>query len=105
LLALLEGLSLALHWCNQPLMVETDCLEIVKLIKNNDVDQSVYTTIIEEIRTVLKVRQSCITHVKRCQNTSSHFMANFGRTNARTALWLASGPEDLASTCHRVCTS
>jgi hypothetical protein len=44
--ALLDGLSLALYWCKKLLMVETDCLEIVKLINNNEVDRSVYTTMI-----------------------------------------------------------
>jgi hypothetical protein len=47
-------------------MIEIDYLAIVKLIKNNEVDLSFYTTTTEEIKTLIKVRQSCITHVKRC---------------------------------------
>ena len=86
--ALLQGISLALSWCNQPLMIEVDCLEMVKILNNKETDRSVYSTMIEEIKTVMKVRQTCITHIKRCQNTSSHFMANYARTNAHTAVWL-----------------
>jgi hypothetical protein len=43
-----------------------------------------------EIKTLMKVRQTCIAHIKRCQNNSSHFLANYVRTNAHTALLFAS---------------
>ena len=98
-----EGLLLALHWCNNPLIIETDCLEIVGLLNNKEMDRSPYAMMIEEIKTLLKVRQACITHVKRCQNTCSHFLANYARTSSRTAMWFASGPEGLPSLCHRDC--
>ena len=86
-------------------MIEVDCLEIVKMVNNKEVDRSVYSMTIEEIKTLMKFRQTCITHIKRCQNTSSHFMANYARTNTHTAVWLASGPEGLLSTCCRDCNS
>jgi hypothetical protein len=89
--ALQEGLSLALHWSNLPLIIEIDCLEIVKILKNKEIDRSTYTMEIEEIKNLLKVRQTCITHVKRCQNDSSHFLANYARTNSQTAVLFASG--------------
>jgi hypothetical protein len=31
--ALMEGLSLVLQWCNLPLIIETDCLEVVSTVK------------------------------------------------------------------------
>ncbi|CAM0907844.1 unnamed protein product [Alopecurus aequalis] len=101
--AVMEGLSLALQWCNQPLIIETDCLEILKLLHTVEVDRSAYMATVEEIKSLMNVRQVCITHVKRCQNTSSHFMANLGRTTGQTAVWLASGPEGLANTCQSTC--
>jgi aspartate carbamoyltransferase regulatory subunit len=58
-------------------LIEVDCLEIINLVNNKEVDHSVFSTMIEDIKTVLKVRQTCITHAKRYQNTRSHFMANF----------------------------
>jgi hypothetical protein len=101
LYALKEGISLALHWCNKPLIIETDCLEMVSMIKNSDTDRSAHAMVIEEIKALLKVRQACITHVKRCQNNSSHYLANYARTSSRTAIWLASSPEGLSSICQR----
>jgi len=102
--SLLEGISLALHWCNQPLQIEVDCLEMIKMLENKEADRSVYSTTIEEIKILMKIRQTCITHISRSQNSSSHFMANYARANSHTAVWLASGPEGLLSTC-QVCNS
>jgi ribonuclease HI len=65
LLAVLEGVSLALHWCNSPLDIEVDCLEIVKALNQEEMDRSAYSSLIEELKTLLKVRQTCITHVRR----------------------------------------
>jgi hypothetical protein len=58
--ALLDGISLSLHWCNHPLLIEVDCLEIIKLVNNKEVDRSVYLTTIENIKTLMKVRQTCV---------------------------------------------
>jgi hypothetical protein len=101
--AVREGLVLALHWCNDPLIVELDCLELVVMLQNEEIDRSVYSSVIEEIKTLLKVRQTCVTHVKRCQNNSSHFLADYARTQECTAVWLSSGPEGLMSICHDDC--
>jgi hypothetical protein len=101
--AVLEGLSLALQWCNLPLIIEVDCSEVLSLLNNEEVDRSIYTSVIEEIKALLKVRQACVTQVKRCQNSCSDFLAKFARTNSRTAVWLASGPEGLESICHTDC--
>jgi hypothetical protein len=101
--AMLEGLSLALHWCNQPLVIEADCLELINLLKKEELDRSVYSTTIEEIKYLLKIRPTCVTHVSRIQNTSSHFMANYARTSNHTAVWLSSGPEGLADICDTDC--
>jgi ribonuclease HI len=99
LCAVREGLSLAMQWCNQPLILETDCLEIVKMIRNEDIDRSVYTTLVEDIKSLRKDRHFCFTHIKRVQNISSHFMANYARLNRHTELWHLSGPEGLRDTC------
>lgn len=62
--AVFKGVSLALQWCNAPLIIETDCLEIVNILNREEVDRSAYISIIEEIKTLFKVRQTqtCTTH-------------------------------------------
>jgi hypothetical protein len=80
-----EGPVLALDWCTQLLILEMDCLEIVKLLQNKNMDPSVYTFMIEEVKSSSKDRQTCIIHVKRAQNIISHLLANFARINDRTS--------------------
>jgi hypothetical protein len=59
--AVLEGVLLALHWFNKPLVIEMDCLEILNILKKDEVDWSAYSSIIEEIKTLIKGRHP---HVK-----------------------------------------
>jgi hypothetical protein len=54
-------------------------------------DRSVYSTIIEEIKTLIKIRKTCVTYVSRSQNTSSYFMANYARTRNHKEVRLSSG--------------
>jgi hypothetical protein len=65
-------------------IIETDFLEIVKLVGNSKLDYSVYPTVIEDIKALMKVRHVCITHVKKCQYISSYYLANYARTNGHT---------------------
>lgn len=46
--AVLEGLSLALHRCT--LIIEVDSSEVSSLLNNEEVERSVYTSVIEEIK-------------------------------------------------------
>jgi hypothetical protein len=71
--AIMEGLSLGLNWCNLPILIGTDCLEMVTMLKSEDVDRSVHAPMIEEIKSLLKVRQTYINHVNHSQNSCSHF--------------------------------
>jgi lantibiotic modifying enzyme len=87
-----------MQWCNQPLILETGCLAIVKMLRNEDVDQSVYMTLVEDIKSLLKNRQICFTNIKRIWNISSHFMANYSRLNMHTEVWHFSDPDGLAYT-------
>jgi hypothetical protein len=73
------------------------------MLQQDGVDRSAYSAIVEEIKTLLKVRQTCITHVKRSQNSNSYFLADYARINASTGFWLVSSPEGLASICYDDC--
>lgn len=92
LLAIKEGLMLALQWSQLAIAVETDCLQAVNMPKKRNLDRSRYCFIVHEISLLMEQRKSCITHIRRTRNDVSHFMANYGRTSGRTAVWLGSGP-------------
>lgn len=103
LAAVREGVSLALQWCNTPVIIEVDCLQLVNWVQQKDQDLSGYRTLIEEIKKLMKSRQTCITRISRNQNTISHFLANYARRSGCTAVWLCSGPEDVEDRCLADC--
>jgi hypothetical protein len=56
ILAIEEGLNLALHWTNQNLVIEIDCVEVVHLISGSTANTSVYAFRISEVREMLRER-------------------------------------------------
>jgi hypothetical protein len=71
--AIREGLALAIHWCNNPLLIEVDCVEIVLILRKGEVDRSVFNPTVEETNALLKAHPSCVTHINRFQSMCSHF--------------------------------
>lgn len=98
-----EGIALALNWCSGPFHIEVDCLDIVRCVQHKDHDLSEHMTVIEEIKSLLNSCQTCITHVKRNQNSISHFLANYARPSGHTAVLVCSGPEDVENLCLADC--
>ena len=105
LLALKEGILLALQWSNLPIDVESDCLEAVKMIKGGGENKSKYVFIVRDIITALGERNSCITHTRRTCNNFSHALANFGRMHRRTIVWLGSRPDEIMELIERECNT
>lgn len=95
LCACMEGLSLAIQRTDLPIVVELDSLEAVSLISGAEVDRSVYASIVKEIKHLMSLRQTCITHVSRSQNKASDMLASFARTHGRTMTWLGAGPSEV----------
>ncbi|KAM3208041.1 hypothetical protein ACQJBY_063004 [Aegilops geniculata] len=93
ILAIQEGLMLALQWSSLPIYIESDSLEAVNMVKSEDTNRSKYAFLIRKIKDSMSERSSCITHIHRSCNNSSHVLANFGRTQGRIAVWLGSGPD------------
>ena len=103
LLALREGISLAIQWSMLPLDIESDCLQAVQMIVGGSSINSKFSFIVKEIISFMEERSSCITHSRRCCNLASHSLANFGRTQHRTVVWLGSGSEVVRDIVEREC--
>uniref|UniRef100_A0A453AW05 Reverse transcriptase zinc-binding domain-containing protein n=1 Tax=Aegilops tauschii subsp. strangulata TaxID=200361 RepID=A0A453AW05_AEGTS len=103
LLALREGISLAILWSMLPLDIESDCLQAVQMIVGGSSNKSKFAFIVKEIIGIMEERSSCITHSRRCCNLASHSLANFGRTQRRPVVWLGSGPEVVRDIIEREC--
>ncbi|XBI99227.1 hypothetical protein VPH35_019342 [Triticum aestivum] len=92
LTACMEGLSLSLQRSEAPIAMEMDSLMAVSMIQGEGVDRSVYASIVNEIKYLRTLRETCITHVSRSQNKASDCLAKFARVSQRTVTWLRSGP-------------
>ena len=64
---------------------------------------SKFSFMIREIKQSMGERDTSITHIRRNGNCASHVLANFGRTQGRTMVWLGSGPEDVLDIVLRDC--
>uniref|UniRef100_A0A453SWV1 RNase H type-1 domain-containing protein n=2 Tax=Aegilops tauschii subsp. strangulata TaxID=200361 RepID=A0A453SWV1_AEGTS len=92
LCACMEGLSFAIQRSVLRIMIEMDSIVAVKLIQAQEVDRSVYAPLTKEIRYLMCLRDSCITHINRSQNKVSDSLAKFARLEGRTMTWIGSGP-------------
>lgn len=71
-------------------------MEAVKLITSSVENRSANLMMVQAINEILKGdRKFLVKHIRREQNYVSHFFANFGRINRRTAVWLRSGPDEV----------
>jgi ribonuclease HI len=74
-----EGLRLALQLTTKPIIVETDCSNLIMAATGKSQLSS--------------TRQISFVKADRLQNRVSHGLANFARSEARTMVWLGSGPD------------
>ena len=88
-----EGLQLALHRTNMPILVELDCSEAVSMLSARSVNHSQVRALVEEIRGIVAIesREISFSHISRSQNNGSHALAAYGRSTPRTVFWLRSG--------------
>lgn len=97
LCACMEGLSFAIQRSDLSIIVEMDSIVAVKLIHARDLDRSVYSLIVREIKYLMGLCDSCITHVNRTQNKVSDSLARFARMEGRTMTWVGSATYDAMS--------
>ena len=65
------------------------------MISCDVVDRSIYAFIVKEIKYLLSLRQTCISHIVRSQNKASDILAVFARSQGRTMTWLGAGPVEV----------
>jgi hypothetical protein len=76
MLALLLGVKVAYNRSLVPLIVESDCLDLVQAITSNSLDSSELGFLIEDIRQDLQTASAAsIHHVRRSANNVAHLLA------------------------------
>jgi hypothetical protein len=97
LMAIEEGLKLALQWSNLEFSLETDCLEALELIKERTPNLSAYAFRVNVIRDLIRERNTYIAKIGRVANGVGHSLARMGRVQKRTAFWLANCPAEVVA--------
>uniref|UniRef100_A0ACD5Z5K1 Uncharacterized protein n=1 Tax=Avena sativa TaxID=4498 RepID=A0ACD5Z5K1_AVESA len=105
LCAIMEGVALALEWSQDQILIETDSTEIVRLLSGKEQDLSTLGHLVMEARSLISDRIAGICKIPRSQNVASHLLAQFGRLNNHTAVWLGSGPESILDSLIRDCNN
>ena len=88
-----EGLELALHQSNLPILVELDSAKAVSMITTHEMDRSSHRALVVEIRRLAgsDAREISFTICSRQQNMFSHELAAYGRSTPRTTVLLTAG--------------
>lgn len=94
ILAIEEGIRLALHWTPQPFTLESDCADALKLIDDKTPNTSAYAFKVAAIRQLLKEQDICAHKIRRDANGVGHALARIGRVQDRTEVWLRNLPEE-----------
>jgi ribonuclease HI len=100
-----EGIKLALNWSNEPIILELDCLEAVKMIQATQRDSSSLVHLVTSIKVSLEERDFQIKKIDRKQNGASHILAHMGRSANQTQFWIKSCPEKVQSCVDNDCKS
>ena len=94
LCACMEGLSFAIQRSDLPIVIEMDSMVAISMIQDRELDRSVYSSLVMEIRHLRGLQHTCITHINRTQNKVSDNLASFARVERRTMTWVGSGPPE-----------
>ena len=72
--ACMEGLSMDIHWTEHPVCIEMDSLIAVNMLKDKDIDRSIYASLVAEIKYLKSLRTtSSSAHINHGQNLVSDF--------------------------------
>jgi hypothetical protein len=94
--ACLEGLELSLQYSHLPIVIESDCLQLISTVQENQPDRSLLMHLFSEIKRLSSLDRVCkFVKVDRSQVRVSHCLANFARAEYQSNVWLGSGPESM----------
>jgi hypothetical protein len=94
LLACSEGLELAIQHSQLPIIIDSDCSELVSALKNPSQDHSSFLHTISGIKILASNDRVCnFVKVDRGQVRVSHCLANWARTQCQTLFSFGSGPD------------
>jgi ribonuclease HI len=104
--ACFEGVSKALEGSAESIIIETDCLELIHLIKAGSRDSSSLGHLVADLKDLLSSSQIIeVKKIHRDQNSASHEHARFGMLQDRTDVWFGTALVPLLSRILRDCNN
>jgi ribonuclease HI len=103
--AMEEGLKLALLWTCEAIVLESDCSVALDLIRVGSANNSVYAFKVSSIRELVQERGILCAKIGRETNSVAHGLAQLGRINGRTDVWLRDYPPDIHEAITNDCNS
>jgi ribonuclease HI len=103
IMAIQEGVRLALQWSNTRFTVESDCSFAVDLINGAGPNISVHAFRINDVRELLRERNSKLVKISRFANCASHELAKLARLQGTTRYWHKDLPLEVASVVSTDC--
>jgi ribonuclease HI len=101
-LAVVEGLQIAVTHTDRPILLESDCLELISMMKEVGVNRSSLATTINEAKRLWSEAIGCnISHISREANEVSHILARLGCKSLCTNTWDRAGPDIISSACNQ----
>lgn len=102
-----EGVNLSAEWVKQPLILETDCANLVCLLKNQGTDRSKLCHTLHSIKSLLAVLPDFrIQKTRRECNSVAHNLAKLAMRTNHSAVWRLQAPscilEALANDCNYI---
>jgi hypothetical protein len=96
--ACLEGSRLAVEWIKLPILIESDCAELVKALGTGGGRWSRWVGTISEIKAVSRLLQECnYVHVRRDSNQVAHELAKLGARGVQGRVMHFSVPSEVQS--------
>ncbi|GJM92504.1 hypothetical protein PR202_ga08981 [Eleusine coracana subsp. coracana] len=98
LLAIREGMNVALQWVASPVIIETDYMSMCQLLNDSGDNRSSLTLLAREVAELRgELREVDIIHCKRSQNRVSHILANSPCVESLCKVWLSTPPDFVAT--------
>ena len=96
--AMMQGMALAIHHSNSPVLLQSDSLEALSCLSTNALRRSAYGQLVLEIKHLAASREFVPQKISCSQNRVADCLACYSRTERATAVWLRLVPpyiEDL----------
>jgi hypothetical protein len=88
-----EGLLLAHHWCNGPVILESDCSSCLAALSKQGINCSIHASLVQDVKMIMTMLENVhLVKVPREQYRVAYELAQHARRVCSSAVWLGRVP-------------